>query len=415
MAISITLPEKYNLTGNPIKVKVVTTTTSVDYHYICLKIYFGNYSIPLAIDKLQVIDNEAHFDIAEYLKIDKIQGFSYHNSEILNCTYLLKDWKVKAYELYDNDGVEHNETQLTELRYAIQGGLSSKLLAQLNYLGTNFSEKFIDAGKYLTWQQNDYKITGRDDEERLFFLHKDGNTIKVNVLLSYTNGSSSSEIVYTKEIVPLFHIFEINTSFEKLGLSSYETETKKIIDYRIRILDEHDNVITEEFKYKLDENFYNEKKQLFFKNSFGCYDTIAFRGLSEQNNEFISEIIISESEQKINSKLTETFKLNSGFLSNLFQDAKKAASYFSELYLSTEVYFLNEGSLLDKIIIISKKQSIYRDKIYLYSIEIEYKLDEDANYSELENYELPDVFMVVDELGNPTPFKIDPLFFHITN
>ena len=106
----------------------------------------------------------------------------------------------------------------------------------------------------------------------------------------------------------------------------------------MRLKNQSDEIVSEEFVYLLDEKYYHNKKQFIFRNSLGCYDTFEFKGLSEQKNDYDFEEIHSIFREKINVTAEEIFKTNTGHLSNIFTDAKQAARYLSELFLSKEVY-----------------------------------------------------------------------------
>jgi len=418
MALTFTkAPPSHNLTGNPVKITVATDTVGVVDHYILLKIYSYSFDVDFISSKLQVIDGRAEFDIAEYMKKEQSKMFTFYYNSILNIHNFINTFSVVAYELYNNDGIEHEITPAVSSFAGIQGGIGTQLLKQFESTEKTFSSFFVETPRFLTWMQRDYKITSRTAEERLYFVVFPTIHLKIKIDLLFDDNSSQTVTVYTKYGVQ-DQIYEINSSFKTLGIGSYETATKKITKYSVFVTKADDSeYLNDKFTYLIDEKYYNKEVQFFFKNSFGCYDTLVFRGAEEQDNEFKFDIVQNIERFRTNIISEEIHQINTGWMSNLFKDCKRASQYLKELFLSNDIYTIDENNNIVKIIITNKKQkTVFKDGEYLYSFDIEYlTAEQEKFYSEIQEYELPNCFMVSDELGNPVPFQIREGCFKITN
>ena len=411
MAIEITQPHTVELTGNPISVPVKTDTEGVSFHYLHLEIYEPDGTTLIAEAKLPALPSDdifsggesgAIFDISEYLKREQRNHYTHNKpySFIIEA-YPLLAYRLSAYETYNNDGQKHNQTPVYSQKYALQGGISQKLFNQYRELETHFYERWIQTRKFLTWQQDEV-ITHRNGYDRLYLCAISGTALKLKVKL-YFDDSTEHEFIKQSRPISAWRIYEIITSFKLLDLEDFETSSKKITHYDIWLEDENYAVVSETFRYTLDEKYYHDTKDFLFKNSFGVFEYVRFTGIYELNQDFDFELVRTEIRKKHNVSANDLISANSGFLEN------REVIRLKELYFSTEAYEIR-GIHIHGIVITSAKRNVEKKKVFLYSAEIEYYLDEEEEYYAelLEEYHGMDqtIFMIVDDEENDTPFLI---------
>jgi len=381
MAISLhTQPQDLNLSGNPIKIKVITDTVAYSNHFIhvLMKTRAGNIlnGKTLGEDVLPVINNAAEFDVADYCKkhinLD-LNIFQLFKQDIQEADFISEIFSANIWETF-NDG-EFGTVAINGLSfYAIQGGFSSLLLK--NYLDSNknFYDNFLKQDKkFLTWAP-EKKLTW-NQHDFLFFTQTSGNnTLSCRAHFKLFYSDNTTEDIYTNYLdIEKNKFYFITTSLLAHNFLALETASKKINKYEIRVIDNLGNAQTETRTYYIDRTYYNHSRQFIFRNSLGGYDIIVLKGISEHIDEIQRTIgYFQTQDYNTFSEFTEKFKANSGFISTQFKNAIDAKKYVIDFINSREIYEI-VGRNIVPVIAESKKVNIVKDNEFIYSFNFEYK------------------------------------------
>jgi hypothetical protein len=377
MALTLTYPQHVNLSGNPVLVDVATTTTGVTSHKLHIEIIFTDETIKL---QQPVVAGESVFDISEFLQKEYTRHFNYFDTNTFFTSYSIVDkFKLNCWETYDNDGIEHGKITGITYTYYFQGGLNRQLLTYYALLATDFFTDFIIKKRFLTWQPNNKIINILDIEKLYFYGLQD---VAARLYIDYTTVSGATVQHYKSITVKDDRILEINASPLNLGI---DDSADNIVSYEIYITDTSDNLLSEKRKYYIDRTFYKNKRKFIFKNSLGVFDTIRTIGKTSISPEYSASIV--DTGKKINSACFKKYKTNSGHLNLLSKDPLNLSDYFDELFLSKEVYIVDNNNNILPITILSSSRVISEDDKYLYSFDFEYYLLYDDKFYSKTGYD----------------------------
>lgn len=366
-------PTDIVLTGNPVAVNVSSNTVTQSDHKIHVRIIFS--AEVLAEDSLPVVNNFANFDISDYLKSLKslpLTVFGLFAKTIQNVAFMLAIFQIDVFETYNGDGLEHNKISIPPFS-VMQGGFSTIFLNNYQASNRNFYNNYLtEDKKFLTWQP-EKKLTW-NQHDFLFFIpiFVGKQNIYGRFTLYYSDATTS--IIDTEDLLaggksPYY----LNTSILAHGLLSGETPTKKLVKYEVVINDAADDPLTEIRTYYVDKTYYNQQRMFIYKNSFGVYDQIMLKGMSESVDEIQRTVGFFQDQDFISdSEFTESYNANSGFLTTQYKNARTAKKYVAELVNSREIFEIL-GAELIPVIPTSKKVNIIKDDEFLYSFPFEYK------------------------------------------
>jgi hypothetical protein len=379
MSILLTYPPRVSLTDNPVEIQISTSMTGVTNHFLHLRVTDADTLVYIELIQ-PVINGKTIFDISEVGKSIALKtGIDYADIEIRTAIQAIKNYGLTAYETYNNDGIEHN-LFTANTYFFIKGGFSKRLFKQYESNGFTFYEKFVQEGRFLTWQP-DNKIISQNDIEKLYFYNLSYTTVKIKIIVCYKD-LRTDEIVRTYTGQTLDTIIEINSGFYNSGIS--ETAENPVIYYDISLMNSSDVTISETRRYYIDRSYFPYTKKFYFRNSFGTFDCLRSVGLSEKNTEFDFAVNQYDLRKKQNVTSDTIQTTNSGIINNFNKNTKQYIEYLNELFLSEEVYFVDEKNNSIPILIISKSLNTAKDNQFIKSIEFEYYIDDnDSHYSDL--------------------------------
>lgn len=279
-------------------------------------------------------------------------------------------------------------------RWAVQGGLNR---FDLVFAAKNSIQYFQYANnRFLTWAPVTRKV-GLTEPVSLYFLFQENypNEENVNVFATvYDTGGES----YTMELesygtVLKNTVIEIQCGFTQLEaenlsslpISRYEVYLGAIKNDSLLKLSET-RVFIPDYRYsEFDRN-------LVFKNSFECFDTLRVTGVVETRLEHDRKevTLVTQEVEKFNNAPDFVTRTDS-------RKAKKATTgwlsreylvYLEEFMGSTEVYEVDKNGLRNKVKLTSKKTELLKDKENRYKLTFEYENAHlDQFYSQLNTIE----------------------------
>ena len=364
MSLTIIYPQRVCLSGNPVEVMIETSTTNVSNHKIHLAISFDNFNTTFVELQLQVINGKSIFNISEFLKKEYFNQFNYSDFvNLITQKNIVDTYKIRFWETYNNNHIIYNSTTSSSFFY-IQAGIDDNLLSYFSSENTNFYSEFISSGKFLTWQPNNKKVLISEIDKLYFYSLSNYFVAKLNVIITKQNSVETK--IFSKNL-SADKIYEINSGPGNILLT--ELTDNRILYYDIFLTNSTGTKISETRRYYIDRNFYNNIKYFIFKNSLGCYDCFKTTGITEVNSNYTSDFV--DNAKKVNSTKTTTYKTNTGHLNYFNSNALDLNNYFDELFLSSEVYLI-ENNLFKPITIISDTRKVSQDNKYLYSFDFEY-------------------------------------------
>jgi len=406
MALTVQVqPQDIILSGNPATLTVSSNTVTQSNHKIHVEILQGELKI--GEEEAPLLNNSATFDVSDYLKKNVKTNFSIFDflvNKVQLASNRLTSFKLRVYETYNGDGIQHNKLFLASF-YVIEGGFSR--IFQKNYLssGKKFYNNFLlDEKRFLTWSPQK-KITV-NQYDFLYFIYT-GSTQYIRARLRlFFDDNTTSEVYSLNYQASSMHMYFVNTSYLAYELENQES-SKKIIKYEVVIIRGSSVEITETKTYYIDRNTYNNSRHIVFRNSLGGYDIICLKGVSEQNNSIERTIGYFQTKDDVsNSKFKENFQAASGFMLTQYNSVEDARNYITELINSKEIYEI-VGKNIIPVIPTSKKFSPKRDGEFLFSFTFEYQYaysDEYFSPFEREQYVNP---RILYENGEVTPSPVD--------
>lgn len=224
-------------------------------------------------------------------------------------------------------------TNVTSEEYMVTGG--GLATYENKILGNDFWDVVFPVNKqFCTWQPRE-KIFLDGQVDFLYWLNN-RTTISGKLTVKYTSyysdNTSANVSVMSDDDVALYDYWCIPVKQSLLAISA-----KKLKKFSVQIL-EAGNSIAEQWYY-MREPWTETPVQLWFKNSFGVWDTITLSGIAEeattqinayqyQNRYEVGQVVSSSFQQ---------LKLSTGNMDSAW------LYHLNELYMSSEVYVLGKG------------------------------------------------------------------------
>lgn len=370
--------------GNPVPVIIGTNTDDSIGIEIHLRIY-DDTGIVIGHAASHVIAGLATFDISNYLQTAETFNFDifrFQGNDIRE-TSLSKQFSIEMYEMR-KFGTEEFYNQILEPFWVVQGGFSEAYIA-------NEGKSLLQyAGEFLTRQPE--KIINREEYDILYFFSASDGIVKSKIEVFFNDGSTSTLYSGEYQIVSM-KIYEVNSSFFGNSLSSVETAGKQIEKYYFSVADSNNVSISAKRCYKITSTPVNQK-HFFFRNSFGCFDVMSFRGNSDISYEISRMVdVFFRNERTLSSSFREIRKANTGWLASSYAVPAKAFDYTAEILLSAEIYEL-AGFWALPVIPVTTDRKPSESGNFNYSFGFEYKFAfSDRLYSFFdENIALPGDF-----------------------
>ena len=397
-------PELIILSGNPVLVGILQSSKQA-FHFVNIETLDTDFNV-IATDSMPATDDNSAitFNISDYLKTlqkdtftaTKLTNVGFQNSEIAN------HYRIRVYELWDNDGVEKNSTLLADT-YTVLDGALERIYTDYYNEEINYSD-FVPVllttrKKFLTWENSPKKIS-TSQPAFLYFITQSDFEIYYEIKKYFDDNTTSTHTSAPWAAIGNVPIF-INTDFTTNNLAASETPTKKITKYEFWIKRSITNAVISEVKtYIIDRRHYNNQRVYIYKNSFGAYDTIRFLGVSETENQIDRENYITQGREELYfSERTNTISVNSGWFINLYSNDKQGKLYITELINSTDIYEIYNSTIIP-VLPVTNKWKVGTDNNFNYSVEFEYKHKFiNKNYFEQLDLVLPGVQQVFSILG----------------
>ena len=333
-------------------------------------IYYDNTGLPLGEDLLSIdSDRKAYPDFAEYLKSQLSSSFNYpFNGEIVHdVTDAVVKFYIRYAEYYDSEIKQLYNTYASP-KYAVLGGLKridSDFL--LDEGGDYFSYNDNDM-RFLTWAPLS-KTTFPGSPERLYFL----KTQSANIVLKLQATTTVKLPAETVKTITsdAYTIIEIAAGVPELFAGE---DVSDFIEYDVWLEDLAGTKISEVRNYVVDQQDYRNVRVMFFKNSFGMYETLSCTGILSVSDNIESEEIevLTGPVFRRKKNLSENnplYALSSGWL-----EGKETRLWLEDLLISKDV-FLCLGDFLLPVITKNGKVARQSDLEFFYSLNLEFEPD----------------------------------------
>lgn len=412
-------PTTVVLSGNPVVFSLGSNTVTLTNHKIHIEIYrlIDNWSsVLVGEESLPVISGSTClFDLSDYLKYETLLNITVLDlfdiiPQSLNSN---KRYIFKIFESYNNDGIKHNYFTTSQI-WAVNGGFSKLFLKNYLAIYKDFFTDFISTDKkFLSWAPD--KNICWNQHDILFFMGLE--TVKYYYKITLTFSDNSTQVIDSAEsYCAINQLSWLNSSYLSNSLDAYETEDKIIKSYTIQVFNASDVAVTEIKTYYLDRNTYNFSRQFIFRNSFGAYDIIMLKGISEQSNEIQRTVGYFQTKDATSfSEYSQNYKAASGFLVTNYTDLSAAQQYITELFNSKEIYEI-VGSEIVPVIQSNNKIKINQDNEFLFSFNFEYAYAQsDSYFSPLdrEQYLNPRIFYRNGDIDDVAPTQTATVDFDI--
>lgn len=243
------------------------------------------------------------------------------------------------------DGTTVISTTNVPVKYAIKAGFHP---TDFELWGGRFFSNYLSNTKqFLTWQENNKRVSPQQEEYLYFLLNFTPvpTTVKLRVKAIYTD--ASEETFTAKEIVGTQYM-QILCVPVGAFLLSFNSE-KTLQSYTVWLSDGTNNRISQQRTYYIETQYFSQKREILFSNSFSCFETLSLTGVS---TEALQVSRLSAYREKPNYQSpewndfyiayregTRSLSVSTGFLNR-----KVAANlrHLNELYLSEETYLITD-------------------------------------------------------------------------
>lgn len=325
-----------------------------------------------------------------FVPIDQ-QGNAYVNIEDVIHTELVRN-ELSTLPPYTGDVWIQNTNRKYYLKYAltVDNEIINEETETLPYLavlgGISISDEMIQSPfdyllatkKFLNWQPTTKKITPTESEyiSWINYLNKTAS-IRLKVVLHFNDGTVSLQTLnqYDKTL-SAYEIVTFDISFSTLGISSFETSTKKIIKWNLFIESSAFAFVSEKKEFYLDRSFVRNARDIVYLNSFSMPEVIHTHGKWTKGLEVardISSKILSNERTTING---QEFQFNQESRNNYTARTsfltKSQSEAFEEVVLEA-LLFVQENGEYYPLLLIDKKFQTTEDDTPLHFYELALK------------------------------------------
>ncbi len=332
MGLTIDMPKTPSFAKNGIIISVNTTITNVQTHYIILSVYVNSKKYEL---KHPVINKVAKFDIGKIIETNISKIFNLQENIVSDCPITIS-WSVRASETYNNT----HERNKTNFHYSYSyPGHADNFIKKI-FL-SNYNNRIINKDDFILLYLNTEEIKRRPSKLLIKFDDPD----ETKLIIPFVPNNNTIQVLIKPNLIPK------NTNKIRIEVISY-SETFKINIKNIQNID---------------------KQIILFRNSFGVYDTISFLAHTKIEEKYAFDTIETKTElKKINTSVIQKTEKATLLLFNQFYDEKETSIRLKELFLSEEVYLVNNNYDVEPILINTKKRTIVNTLEETYTLEISY-------------------------------------------
>ena len=339
MSLTITIPNKQSFIKDDINIVVTTTTTGVEAHYIIIDIDVDSTIITA---KHPVIDGSAVFNVAELINSKSDEIFHLDSSIFTNSTNNIS-WRIRSSEIYDFEETLHHTTAYVNSN-SYRG--SAGIYTPTKFL-TNYRQKIIHRTEFVLLFFN-FDTLAFEPKELIITFNNDPQTILTETLST----GLCVQVFIRPEYIP-------------------ETATQMIVQI---------TGYSERIVFEISDFNVIDKETFVYRNSFGVYDTISLYAHKNIQDNFSFETFISDDKnQKYNALYQEETSKATYLLNSQFENEKEAAYAIRELFLSEEVYLIEERNQSKPtiyntipILITDSKRIIESTQEQMFTLEITY-------------------------------------------
>ena len=187
---------------------------------------------------------------------------------------LFKRFYLRSRERFGSP-VQDGPQQVQQRNYVVLGGLDF-----FEYPArTWFSSYQVSAKPFLTWQPND-KLVHVDQPEYLYFMADSFSlaSFKMRVRVACTDGSAEEFDTATYFNPRRYEIFCLPVGYDVLLLRRFESATRRVLSWSVKVINTNGVPQTEERRYRLDYRYYPQKRYFLYTNSLGGVNTLACTG-----------------------------------------------------------------------------------------------------------------------------------------
>ncbi|GAB3233011.1 hypothetical protein GCM10027346_20650 [Hymenobacter seoulensis] len=187
---------------------------------------------------------------------------------------LFKRFYLKYWERFGEvpeDGVQRTEQQ----NYVLLGGLDFYEYAARTWFNTYQAA----AKPFLTWQP-DNKLVYADQPEYLYFMANSFTlaAFKLKVRVTCSDGSLEEFDTHTYANPRRFEVFCLPVGYLPLGLSRFESATRRVISWVVQVIDDARVPQSEQRRYRLEYRYAAQRRYFLYTNSLGGVNTLACIG-----------------------------------------------------------------------------------------------------------------------------------------
>ncbi len=230
----------------------------------------GTY-IKIHSQELIPINNICEFNIQSalhrYMGTDRPTN---NLGSITLCTGILRRYKIRYAEKFGTNAV-YQETTESSLCYVLKGGLSF-----IEYgVAPVFLTGYITSNqKFITWQPRTKTVVAAQQEFLYFLVPSSTTTVNLVAKIYYTDGSTSSSTILTKNPTVQNEIYILPTGYALLSPTAGKTVSK----YQVWVTNQAAAVKSEVFTYKLSSKIEVDEHFFLFESSLGSWETLRTSG-----------------------------------------------------------------------------------------------------------------------------------------
>ena len=292
MALTITIPDgDVQLTGNAVRVEIAGGSApggSEEYKLLLKiistdsKLFGGPFIDAITPDST----GKSVFDISGYVDQPVTAVFQWPLSGVV------KDYATQAFNISleageryidSNDDLVETWSGVTDTMQLLKGGISPRQVAALRDAGSNFYEKYILGGKWLTarpWGD----FVHPTQPVKMWFLPASEATTNFRVKGYYNDGSTDT--ADTEVTLDPDKLYEFNCNPAQNGLE-LEPTGKRMTHFDVSLVNE-----SETRRFSFDWRYCERPVFLLFANTFGGVDDVFFSGTLKDG--FVTQGEISE-------------------------------------------------------------------------------------------------------------------------
>jgi hypothetical protein len=290
--------------------------------------------------------------------------------------------QVEFHSLAGSPPVQASEV-VSEVYYLLDGAVPKSRRKTLYASYGSLLAYLVASGSCLSWWPvaEAKKITDTQKEFINFmqvFDLENPCDLNMTVVIECDDGSTETMTdKFTVANVAPFKTVYFPCGYVELGIYDFLYDINRANDtwkwalsYTVYIYNSTLDLISQRYTFELDAKYYENRRQLYIRNSFGLYEIVRCTGKGDQNNKLTIEIARTDGRilpDKVSWKFEkeDTVKANTGNLS------KAQMQWLSDMDF-TEAYELH-ATVLHPIVFHDLNLPVIHDDVYQYDAELEYE------------------------------------------